>query len=946
MKIKLLASLAIIGLAGCSATEKDSLQLPDGVTHVESVQQTADEIVIPYEKFVLDNGLTVVIHQDSSDPLVDVDVTYHVGSNREQLGYSGFAHFFEHMMFQGSAHVADEEHFKIITEAGGTLNGSTNTDRTNYYNTAPSNQLGTLLWLEADRMGFLLEAITEETFENQRETVKNERGQRVDNAPYGRFWETMAMHMYPEGHPYSWPVIGHMDDLNRAQLDAVRQFFLRWYGPNNATLTIGGDVDVEETLELVNKYFGTIQRGPEVEPLEPAPAVIESDRYVTLEDRINNPLLAISYPTTYLFNEDEPALDAAAKIFGDGPSSVLYQSLVRSGRALSASSSHRCSELACTFTVFVIKNPSTDETLADLEVSVRELVTEFSTSTISEEDVIRFQADIERSTIFGLQSVSGKVRQLAYYDTFLGTPDGITNELQRYSTVTPAAVSEAFNRYVANQPAVLVSVVPMGQVELQAGEPNHQVADITPDVIDSDLPLRPVVDSFDRSIRPSVPDAEIVTLPTVWEGTLENGVKVLGVQSTETPTTNIELVFNTGMRDLDATQAGLSNFVGDLLNERTTELTLSEIAQIEELLGASTSFTMGTYSSYARLSTLTRSLNESVDLLVKRVVSPAFAEDDVERIRNEILQQIRQSLTQGGSLARNALDQVMGDENNPLSYPTLGTEENIAGFTRDELFEFYSNNIPSQLKAVVVSSNLSQEAVMAALAPVGELTSNVRERELGNITWQAPEQTTIYFVNKPEAAQSTLLMATNGPLWDVDGTYWNAQLMNFNLGGSFNSRINQNLREDKGFTYGARSYFNGDQETGSFVVSTEVRADSTLASLQEIFKELEQFKAQGMTQEELDFMKSAYGQRDARAYETPGQKLSLIRQMANYDLSASYLDQRNAAIQNASLDDLNALAAQLLTDDRMAVVVVGDKTTVMPTLEALDLPIVEITPIQ
>src|ERR1700755_2773049 len=268
----LLAGLA----AGSSVTAQTKL--------VEKVTKKGDELVIPYEKYVLPNGLTLIVHEDHSDPVVHVDVTYHVGSAREEIGKSGFAHFFEHMMFQGSDHVADEQHFKVVTEAGGTLNGSTNRDRTNYFETVPGNQLEKMLWLEADRMGFLLDAVTQKKFEVQRETVKNERGQSYDNRPYGLVPEVQAQNLYPYGHPYSWLPIGYIEDLNRVDVNDLKNFFLRWYSPNNATLTIGGDVKPADVVKLVEKYFGPIPRGPEVKPVTVPPAVLETDRYTSYTD--------------------------------------------------------------------------------------------------------------------------------------------------------------------------------------------------------------------------------------------------------------------------------------------------------------------------------------------------------------------------------------------------------------------------------------------------------------------------------------------------------------------------------------------------------------------------------------------------------------------------------------------------------------------------------------
>ena len=261
---------------------------------VETVTKNGDELVIAYKKYVLPNGLTVVIHEDHSDPIVHVDVTYHVGSAREEIGKSGFAHFFEHMMFQGSDHVADEEHFKMVTAAGGTLNGSTNRDRTNYYETVPSNQLEKMLWLEADRMGFLLDAVTQQKFEVQRATVKNERGQNYDNRPYGLVSEVAAKNLYDYGHPYSWLTIGYIEDLNRVNVNDLKNFFLRWYGPNNATLTIGGDVKTDEVVKLVEKYYGNIPRCPDVQKVVVPAANVEKDRYVSYTDNYARlPLLAV-----------------------------------------------------------------------------------------------------------------------------------------------------------------------------------------------------------------------------------------------------------------------------------------------------------------------------------------------------------------------------------------------------------------------------------------------------------------------------------------------------------------------------------------------------------------------------------------------------------------------------------------------------------------------------
>ena len=387
---------------------------------IEKVTKKGDEIVIPYEKYELENGLTLIIHEDHSDPLVHVDVTYHVGSAREEIKKSGFAHFFEHMMFQGSENVADEEHFKIVTESGGTLNGTTNRDRTNYFETVPSNQLETMLWLEADRMGFFLDAVTQKKFEVQRATVKNEKGQSYDNRPYGRYSEINAGALYPYGHPYSWLTIGKVEDLNRVDVEDLKRFFLRWYGPNNATLTIGGDVNPQEVIKMVEKYFGVIPRGPEVKPMKLDAPVLEANRYVSyVDNNIRFPAVVLTFPTVPRFHPDEAPLDCLAEILGQGKGSYFYKNFVLTQKAIQASCSNPASELAGEFSMFVLPFPG--QTLSDFEAEIHKVLADFETKGVTDEDIEKFKANQESSFINGLSSVSGKVSQLASYETFQGT---------------------------------------------------------------------------------------------------------------------------------------------------------------------------------------------------------------------------------------------------------------------------------------------------------------------------------------------------------------------------------------------------------------------------------------------------------------------------------------------------------------------------------------------
>ncbi len=946
---KLFTLLALLLLAACNKEPAETTTaaepapaLPDGITLVEEFKGDDSGISIPYAKYRLANGLTVILHEDHSDPLVHVDVTYHVGSNREEVGRSGFAHFFEHMMFQGSANVADEEHFKIVSNAGGTLNGSTNSDRTNYYQTLPVNQLETALWLEADRMGFLLEAVTQEKFEVQRETVKNERGQRVDNQPYGRVFETLGVSLYEQDHPYYWPVIGWIEDLNRADVNDLKRFFLRWYGPNNAALTIGGNIDPMATLEMANKYFGPIPAGPEVVNLPRQPAQLDADRYVTLEDNIHLPALAITIPTVYARHADEAALDTAAQILGQGQASLLYQRLVQTGRAVQANVNHPCRELACTMNFIVVQNPASGETLAEMEAAVRETLEEFAERGVSEDDLQKFKAQYEAGQVFGLQSVSGKVSTLAAFQTYTGSPAGIAEDIQRYLNVQLEDVTRVFNQYIAGKPAVILSVVPNGQVELAAKPQNYEPVErnIPESFGDegSELALRPVQDSFDRSQKP-VPGANpSVELPAIWDTRLANNVRVLAVPNSETPTVTIRASFAMGQRDEPKGKAGLTSLTATLMGEATLERSAAEFTEALERIGASVSVNAGQYHTTVTVNTLSKHLDKAMALMMERTLKPAFTQEDFDRIKRQTIEGLMAARKTPNGLAGRAVNSVLYGAEHPLSYPMAGIPKTVEAITLDDVKAYYAAHFPAHLTGITLSSSLPQTEIISALQGFSELEVaepyRVPVDGLPEIKGR-----TLYLVNKEGAAQSSLRTAQPSVKYDALGDFYKAGLANFNLGGTFNSRINLNLREDKGYTYGARTSFNGGEEFGSFGFSSEVNKDATAASVTEVLKELESYAAEGMTGEEYDYMRSAIGQRDALQYETPGRKLGLLGNILRYDLPLNYRTQQNNILMETDRETLNTLVSELIQPDNMAIVVVGDEAAIRGELEALGMPI-------
>ena len=962
-KLKTLLASAAIGLAltACKAAENTvqktgdtvaqkaaSITLPAGITKVESVGPAkGDQVVIPYTKYKLDNGLTVVLHEDKSDPLVHVDVTYHVGSGREEPGRSGFAHFFEHMMFQGSENVADEEHFKIISESGGTLNGTTNGDRTNYFETVPSNQLEKMLWLEADRMGFFLDAVTQEKFEVQRETVKNERGQRVDNQPYGLRFERIGEAMYPEGHPYSWSTIGYLEDLDRADLTDLKKFFLEWYGPNNATLTIGGDLDKQQTLEWVNTYFGNIPAGPEVEKPKKQPAVLDKDRYISLEDNVQLPELNMVWPTVYANHPDEAPLDVLQNIIGGGQTSLLYKNLQKPGLAVAAFNFHRCAEISCTFNILVRPNPRRVKGLAEIESIVRESFVEFEGRGVEDDDLTRVKSSIVSGLIYGLESVSGKMSQLAAYETYRDNPNGIGDDIARYENVTKADVMRVYEKYIKNKPAVIMSIVPKGKPEMIAAADTWERYERTiPDTSGESKDFswtRPTdPEGLDRSqIPPAGANNPAVKAPNTYEFSVGDGIEVLGARNTEVPTTTINLRIKAGQSHESLDKLGLAAMTAGLLNEGTTERTAEELSNELAKLGSSVTFNAGDTFSTMNIRTLTKNLDATMAIAMEKLLKPKFDQTDFDRDKANTLQGIKSNKKQAAPTASNIFNKMMYGTDNPTAYANTGTEETVENITLDDVKAFYAEHYSPKIASVIAVSDLGKGAMKKALAPLADWTGG---NVAGADTKAFPELAggTIFFVDKPNAAQSEIRIGKRALPYDATGDYYKSNVMNYPLGGAFNSRINLNLRENKGYTYGARSFFNGNENGGWYRAGAGVRADATAASIVEFVNEIEGYYANGVSEEEIAFTQSSLGQSDARAYETPRQKLGFLSRMATYGLKPNHVDEQAAILAKMTKTDFDALAKQHLSLDDMIMVVIGDKAKVYDEVAALGYKMVEI----
>lgn len=934
--------LIILCLAACQGEEnsnsnKKSGSSIEGIEFVEEVIGENGKTIIPYQKFVLGNGLTLILHSDNSDPLVHVDITYHVGSGREDLGKSGFAHFFEHMMFQGSENVADEQHFKLVTEAGGTMNGTTNTDRTNYFETVPANQLEKMLWLEADRMGFLVDAVTQEKFEVQRETVKNERGQRVDNRPYGRLNERVSEALYPAGHAYSWPVIGYLDDLNRVNVNDLKAFFLRWYGPNNATLTIGGDINITETLVLVKKYFGSIPRGPEVAMPEKPVFEITEDRYISMEDNVHLPLLYMTYPTVSLRHADEAPLDVLSSILGGGKASLLYKNLVKTQFAVQAEVSHPCAELSCTFSLYALPHPASGKSLSDIENVIRDTLVEFEQRGVEDDDLLKAKADMEASFIFGLQSVSGKVSQLAANQTFSNNPNYIAQDIARYNNVTKEDVMRVFKKYIKDQHGVIMSVVANGQLSAIAAKdnfvPGPRSSGDGASTSADDIAVRKGVDDFDRSIIPIAGANKAVDIPEMWQHNFDNGISILGAQSSETPTTSVLLKIPAGHYYNAKNTAGTASLVASMLKESTTERSAEEMSKALQKLGSSIYISAGNLYLNINISSLTKNLDATLTLVNEQLRAPAFLESEFERLKSNAIQGALNNRKDAGYLASTAYRQLLNADN-IAAMPSSGNEKSLTNISLDDVKAFYQQQVKPFGGQLIAVSDLGQAELTKSLSILEDWEGKAVDLNL-SLPEGDGKMGVIYLVNKDDAAQSAIRIGKRSMTEDITGEYYKSSLMNFALGGAFNSRINLNLREDKGYTYGARSYFNGGKLSGYYTATAEVRADATDKSIAEFINEIKDYSERGITDDELMFMRNSINQKDALKYETPRAKLAFLAQILEHDLTPDFVRQRSEIVTNITKAEINALAKKHLSVDDMLMVVVGDAKTLRPQLKAL-----------
>lgn len=908
-----------------------------------TTKKSEPSISVPFEKYTLPNGLTVILHEDNSDPIAAIAVVFHVGSSREVPGKTGFAHLFEHMMFQKSENVGEDQLFKLIQGAGGELNGGTGHDATMYYEVIPKNALEMVLWLESDRMGYLENTVTKSALANQQNVVQNEKRQSVDNSPYGFNEYLILKTLYPKGHPYSWTVIGDMEDLTNATVEDVKAFHRKFYSPNNSTLVIAGDINKEEVKLLIDKYFGEIPKGEIVEKREPVPTTVSSTVKLYHEDNFARaPRLTMVFPAVEQFSKDAYALDYLGDLLSYGKKTPLYKILVKDKKLTSSVNAWNNSmELAGSFRISVTANPGVN--LTEVEKAIFEAFDLFEKEGFSEEDLTRIKAGNETRFYTSFSSVLNKSFTLGQYQMFTNDPQFYVKDFENTQAVTSGEIKSVFRKYIKGKNHIETSFVPKGEVNLIAeGSVNAGIVeeDVTKaaEVKDVKVAEEPVIKTpakFDRSVQPPVGSDPEVTIPPVWKGSLGNGMKVWGIVQKELPLIQYSIVISGGHMLDELSKSGLAYLTASMMNEGTRNKTPEELEDAIRLLGATISISAGTENTSIRVTTLARNFEKTMTLVEEMLFEPRWDEEQFNLAKSRIINTIKRNQANPGYLASSTLNKLIFGDDNILSIETIGTEASVSSLTIDDLKNFYEQNFSPSVAQFLIAGDVDQHRVEAALAGI---SSKWKTREVSIPEIKIPEppaKSQIYFVDVPGAKQSVIYIGAPSILRS-DPDFYPAFVTNYKLGGSFNGVFNLILREEKGFTYGARSGFYGLKNSGTFIASSMVRTNSTLESVTIFKTEMEKYR-QTIPQEYVDFTKSALLKSNARNFETLENLLGMLNTITSYDLPTDYIKQEEAFVKRLTVEKELELANKYINPEKMYYVVVGDAKTQLKELEKVGL---------
>ncbi len=937
----------LAGVAACALTAALFAAAPAlaseaaPATAAQDATPAAAPSLLPHETYQLANGLTVIFNIDRSDPVVAVALTAHVGSARETPGRTGFAHMFEHLFFLDSENLGPGGLDRMSARIGGSgANGFTSNDITVYLQTVPNDALEKMIWAEADKLGYFINTVTDAVLTKEKEVVKNEKRQGVDNAPYGQTGPVIAEALYPADHPYSWSVIGSMADLNAATLDDVKAFYGRWYTPDNASLIISGDFDPAQARVWIEKYFGEIARGPGVPAETPRPSGLTQTKRLMHEDNFAQlPELTLTWPGVERNNPDAAALDVLTAVLTDGKEAPLNEVLIDEKKLTSAVGARSGNDLlAGEIMVSVRAFDGVD--LDAVQTALDEGFKRFEAEGISPEVLARIKTSAETVYYGAIESVLGKTQTLAFYDRAGGSID---TDLARLRAVTAEDVMRVYRQYVAGKPHVATSFTPKGKPELALGgstvaavveEPIVAGAEPAVNQRADDKPYTRTASSFDRTVEPPAGPPPVVAPPTIWTAALPDGLQVSGIVNTELPLATFQLSIEGGRLFDDPKKPGAAALLARMFDRGTATRTPAELENAFKALGASVSVSAGDERFVISGRTLDRNLAPTLALVEEMLLHPRWDAAELELARAATLSDIQDQTSQPTAIAALLFDRIEYGADHILSQNALGTEASVAALTMDDLKAFQTNNLAPGLAHFRIVSPSDQTAVTAALDSLGR---NWTARAATVPTWPrpaAPTASKVYFHDVPGAKQSVIIFG--GPaLRRTDPDFYAATVMNYRLGGgSFASRLTQQLREGQGYTYGVRSGFSGDERFGDFALSSSVRSNVTLEA-STLARDIMRDYGATFTAEDLDVTRSAMSKSRARSFETAGAKLGVLANVGELGLPADYLAREAAVIDGMTVDQIKALADRYIDTDAMIYVVVGDAATQAERLKAL-----------
>lgn len=865
-----------------------------------------EEIDIPYEKFVLDNGLTLIVHEDHKAPIVAVNVWYHVGSKNEKPGKTGFAHLFEHLMFNGSENF-DDDYFQALERVGATdLNGTTNSDRTNYFQNVPTSALDVALWMESDRMGHLLGAITQEKLDEQRGVVQNEKRQG-ENRPYGRkVWWAISKSTYPANHPYSWETIGSMEDLNAASLEDVHEWFKEYYGAANAVLVIAGDVDARAVKEKVEKYFGDIPSGPPVVKQDVWIAGRSEDQRQILEDRVPQARIYKVWNIPQWGSVEGAHLDLISDILASGKTSRLYKRLVYEDQiATDVVSFVGLGEIGGQFYIWATARP--DEDLTKVEQALDEEMRRFLAEGPTEEELQRVQIQYRARFVRGIERIGGfggKSDILASNEVYGGRPDFYKTTLQR---VKDAAVQDlhATAREWLSEGEYVLEVHPFPDYKTTASD-------------------------VDRTKLPEPDEPPKAKFPDLQRATLSNGLKVVLAERHAVPLVNFNLLADAGYAADQFGTPGTANLAMDMLDEGTKNRTALQISEELALLGANLHTGSNLDLSYVHLSSLKSKMDESLTLFADVILNPSFPQEDFERLKKQQLAGIKREKSNPIQMALRVFPKLVYGEDHAYGTPFTGSgyEDGVAEISKDELVKFHQTWFKPNNATLVIVGDTKLDEITPKLENLfkGWQQGEVPEKDISTV--ELTPKPVVYLIDKPDAEQSLIIAGHVAPP-KSDSDDIAIETMNNILGGTFTSRINMNLREDKHWSYGSRSLIFDAQGQRPFLVYAPVQTDKTKESMAEILTELTAILGdKPTTEEELAKIQKNRILRLPGSWETIAEVENSVNEIVRYSLPDDYFDTYPTKIAALDLSNISGAAEKVLHPDNLVWVVVGDRAKI------------------